>query len=81
MRQTHRRLQALETAEAERHPAGLSAEAEARLIELLTYAEQHGEAAAAALWPPATRVFELLAVARERRDRHERQRGSAARRA
>ena len=77
MKQAQRRLQALEA----RHPAGMSAEVLARLDEIVSYAEVHGEPAAAALWPPATRIFELLAVARERRDRYERQRGSTAQRA
>ena len=81
MRQMQRRLRALETVTAERHPAGLSAEAEAKLVMIVEYAEMHGEAAAAALWPPATRVFELLAVARERRDRHEKSGRSTAQRA
>ena len=81
MKTLDRRLRALEVVEAERHPAGMSAEVLARLDEIVSYAEVHGEPAAAALWPPATRIFELLAVARERRDRYERQRGSTAQRA
>lgn len=82
MRQSkQQRLRALEAAEAERYPAGMSEETEARLAELVNYAEVHGRDAAAEVWPYSTRVFEILDRARERRDRHERQRGSTAQRA
>ena len=78
MRQSkQQRLRALEATEAERHPVGMSAEVEARLSEIVSYAEAHGEAAAAEVWPYSTRVFELLAVARNRRDRHERRKGGS----
>ncbi len=83
MRQSkQQRLRALEVAAADRHPVGLSDhEIEDRLAVLVNYAEVHGREAAAEVWPYSTRVFEILDRARERRDRHERQRGSAARRA
>ena len=83
MRQSkQQRLRALEVAAADRHPAGLSDdEIEDRLAVLVNYAEVHGREAAAEVWPYSTRVFEILDRARERRDRHERQRGSTAQRA
>ena len=82
MRQSkQQRLRALEVAAAERHPADMSEETEARLAELVNYAEVHGREAAAEVWPYSTRVFEILDRARERRDRHERKHGSTAQRA